>query len=42
VAKRTNRLGQVVFKLKPRTRGKLVLSATKAGYQPAYASVRVR
>jgi len=42
VAKRTNALGKVTFKVRPRKRGKLVVSATKAGFQPAYASVRVR
>jgi hypothetical protein len=42
VAKRTNKKGQVVFTLKPRKRGNLVFSATKAGYQPAYRSLRVR
>ncbi|HSB37885.1 MAG TPA: hypothetical protein VLD13_02260 [Gaiellaceae bacterium] len=40
--KRTNRQGQVVFKVRPRKRGKLVFSATKPGYQPAYRSLRVR
>jgi len=42
VAKRTNSKGQVVFTLKPRKRGKLVFSATKSGYQPAYRSMQVR
>jgi hypothetical protein len=42
VAKRTNKKGQVVFTLKPRKRGKLVFSATKSGYQPAYRSMQVR
>jgi hypothetical protein len=42
VAKRTNKKGQVVFTLKPRKRGKLVFSATKSGYQPAYRSLTVR
>ena len=42
VAKRTNTKGQVVFTLKPRKRGKLVFSATKSGYQPAYRSMQVR
>jgi hypothetical protein len=42
VARRTNTKGQVVFTLKPRRRGKLVFSATKAGYQPAYRSLSVR
>ena len=28
--------------LKPRKRGKLVFSATKSGYQPAYRSMQVR
>jgi hypothetical protein len=42
VAKRTNASGRVTFKLKPRKRGKLVFSASKAGFQPAYGSLRVR
>jgi hypothetical protein len=42
LSKRTNKLGQVVFTVKPKKRGKLVFSATKAGYQPAYGSVKVR
>ncbi|MDX6507386.1 MAG: large repetitive protein [Gaiellaceae bacterium] len=41
-SKRTNARGQVVFTVKPKKRGKLVFSATKAGYQPAYGSVKVR
>jgi hypothetical protein len=42
VAKLTNGLGQVSFKVKPRKKGKLAVSATKAGFQPAYGSVKVR
>jgi hypothetical protein len=42
VAKRTNARGQATFKVKPRKRGRLIVSATKSGFQPAYASVRVR
>ncbi len=42
VVKRTNSVGQVSFKVRPRKRGKLLFSATKAGFQPAYGSVRVR
>jgi hypothetical protein len=42
VTKRTNRVGQVVFKLKPKRRGKLVFSATKPGFQPTYGSLKVR
>jgi hypothetical protein len=41
-AKRTNVVGRVTFSFKPRTRGKLLFTAAKAGFQPAYASVRVR
>jgi len=41
-ALRTNRFGSVVFKVKPRRKGTLSFTATKAGYQPAYATVRVR
>jgi hypothetical protein len=32
----------VTFKVKPRKRGKLVFSASKAGYQPAYRALKVR
>jgi hypothetical protein len=42
VTKRTNAVGKVVFKVKPRRKGKLLVTATKAGYQPAYGTVRVR
>jgi len=41
-AKATNALGQTTFKLKPRKRGKLVFTATRAGYQPAYGALSVR
>jgi hypothetical protein len=41
-ARRTNKLGQVAFKVKPRKKGKLVFSASKSGFQPAYGSVKVR
>ena len=34
--------GKVVFKVKPKRKGKLLVTATKAGYQPAYGTVRVR
>ena len=42
VAKRTNATGRVTFKLKPKKRGKLVFSASRAGYQPAYGALNVR
>jgi hypothetical protein len=42
VVKQTNKLGQVSFKVRPKKKGKLLVSATKAGYQPAYGSMRVR
>jgi hypothetical protein len=42
VAKRTNAVGQVVFKLRPKKRGKLLFSASKAGFQPAYGALKVR
>jgi lipocalin len=41
-SKRTNAVGRITFKLKPKKRGKLVFSATKAGYQPAYRALKVR
>jgi len=42
VSKRTNAVGRVTFKVKPKKRGKLVFSATMAGYQPAYRALKVR
>ena len=39
---RTDRNGTVAFKLKPRKRGKLTFRATKAGYQAAYGTLKVR
>jgi hypothetical protein len=42
VVRKTNAVGQVSFKVKPKRKGKLLVAATKAGYQPAYGSVRVR
>jgi hypothetical protein len=42
VVKRTNAVGKVTFLIRPKRRGKLLVSATKSGYQPAYATVRVR
>ncbi|MDQ2910537.1 MAG: hypothetical protein M3R26_05000 [Actinomycetota bacterium] len=42
VAKRTNAVGQVSFKLRPKKRGKLVFSGSKAGFQPAYGALKVR
>jgi len=41
-AKRTNVTGQVTFKVRPTKRGKLVFSASKAGFQPAYGALKVR
>jgi hypothetical protein len=42
VTKKTNRLGQVIFEVKPRKRGKLYVTATKAGFQAAYGTLTVR
>ena len=42
LSKRTNAVGRVTFKVKPRKRGKLVFTASKAGYQPAYRALKVR
>jgi hypothetical protein len=42
VSKRTNAVGRVTFKVKPKKRGTLVFSATKSGYQPAYRALKVR
>jgi hypothetical protein len=41
-SRRTNAVGRITFKLKPKKRGKLVFSATKSGYQPAYRALTVR
>ena len=42
VARKTNRSGQVVFKVKPKKKGKLFVSATKTGFQAAYGTLKVR
>jgi hypothetical protein len=42
VSKRTNAVGKVVFKVRAKRKGKLLVTATKAGYQPAYGTVRVK
>jgi hypothetical protein len=42
VVKATNRLGQVTFKVRPKRKGKLLVSATKSGFQPAYGTLKVR
>ncbi len=39
---RTNRLGQVSFKLRPKKRGRLLFTATKQGFAPGTLSMRVR
>jgi large repetitive protein len=41
ITKRTNAVGNAVFKLRPKKRGKLFFTATKAGFQPAYVNLRV-
>jgi large repetitive protein len=41
-AGRTNRLGQVTFRLRPRKRGKLIFRATKPGFAAGTLSMRVR
>lgn len=40
--KTTNRLGLVTFTVRPKRKGKLLVAASKRGYQPAYGSLRVR
>ena len=42
VVKKTNTLGQVTFKVRPKKKGKLLVSATKPGFQAAYGSLKVR
>ena len=39
---KTNKQGVATFKLKPRKRGKLTFRATKAGFQPAYGTIKVK
>jgi hypothetical protein len=39
---RTNRLGQVRFKLRPRKRGRVLFTATKQGFAPGTLSMRVK
>jgi hypothetical protein len=38
---KTNRKGQVKFRLRPRKKGRLVFSATKAGYAAGSLSMRI-
>jgi hypothetical protein len=42
VAKKTDKRGQVVFKVKPKKKGKLFVSATKTGFQAGYGALKVR
>ena len=42
VTKKTNKLGQVVFKVRPKKKGKLYVTATKTGFQAAYGTLKVR
>jgi hypothetical protein len=42
IRKRTNAVGKVVFRVKPKKKGKLVFTLKKAGFQPAYATLRVK
>ena len=39
---RTDAKGRVKFTLKPRKRGKLLVTASRSGYQTAYGSVQVK
>ena len=41
ITKRTNAVGNAVFKVKPKKKGKLFFTVTKAGFQPAYGTLRV-
>jgi hypothetical protein len=41
-AGKTNAGGKLTFTLRPKKRGKMIFRATKAGYQAAYVTVRVR
>jgi hypothetical protein len=42
LTKKTDKRGQVVFKVKPKKKGKLFVAATKAGFQAAYGALKVR
>jgi hypothetical protein len=42
VARRTRSTGKVTFKVRPKRRGKLLVSATKSGFQAAYGTLKVR
>ena len=42
VAKKTNAVGKVTFLVRPKRKGRLTVTATKAGYQPGYSTVKVR
>jgi hypothetical protein len=41
VVKKTDKLGQATFKVRPKKRGKLFVSATMAGFQAAYGALKV-
>jgi len=41
VTKQTNAVGNAVFNVKPKKRGKMLFTVTKAGFQPVYATLRV-
>ena len=41
VVKKTDARGSVTFKVKPKKRGRLLVSATMAGYQAAYGALKV-
>jgi hypothetical protein len=40
--RKTNKLGMATFTVRPKKKGKLLVAATMAGFQPGYGSVRVR
>ena len=42
LTKKTDKRGQVVVTVKPKKKGKLFVSATKAGFQAAYGALKVR
>jgi hypothetical protein len=42
VTRKTNKRGQVVFKVRPKKKGKLFVAATKVGFQAAYGALKVR
>jgi len=41
VSKKTNAVGNAAFNLKPKKRGKMTFTVTKAGFQPVYGTLKI-